>query len=99
MFLIILLTIFINAIDAGVVSQRNASWPLDRVSHLTLSQPIDYTYVYPDEVIHNVTVYILDSGIRLDHEEFDGRASVLRVFADDYQGNFLVWITISSSIV
>ncbi|KAL1876949.1 hypothetical protein Daus18300_002556 [Diaporthe australafricana] len=35
------------------------------------------TYVYDDSAGEGVCVYVIDSGIRLDHEEFEGRAEFL----------------------
>lgn len=55
--------------------QRQAPWGLARISHAekltfgTLSK-----YVYDPEGGENVNVYILDTGINIDHEEFEGRA-------------------------
>lgn len=50
---------------------------LHRISHLSKIESSDYEYVYEegDEVGKGVTVYIIDTGIRLTHEEFEGRAS------------------------
>lgn len=47
------------------------SWGLDRVDERSL--PLDVTYNYPNEG-SDVTVYIIDSGIRMDHAQYAGRA-------------------------
>jgi subtilisin family serine protease len=47
------------------------SWGLDRIDQR--SRPIDQTYNYPNTG-SDVTVYIIDTGIRLDHTEYVGRA-------------------------
>jgi subtilisin family serine protease len=48
------------------------SWGLDRVDQQW--QPYDRKYTYPN-VAGNVHVYVIDSGIRVTHEQFEGRAS------------------------
>ncbi len=52
-------------------TQSNAPWGLDRIDQR--EQPLDGTYQY-DETGTGVHVYIIDSGIRLTHSEFGGRA-------------------------
>ncbi|WP_344081918.1 S8 family peptidase [Luedemannella helvata] len=54
-----------------VVQQAPPSWGLDRVDQRRL--PLDGTYRY-DRAGAGVHAYILDTGIRLDHVEFGGRA-------------------------
>lgn len=51
--------------------QPVSSWGLDRIDQRTL--PLDNTFRYPSRP-SRVTVYIVDSGMRLDHVTFDGRA-------------------------
>ncbi|KAJ3412475.1 serine protease [Chytridiales sp. JEL 0842] len=52
--------------------QENAPWGLSRISHL--SQPEAQDYVYNPNAGANVTVYIIDTGINIEHEDFEGRA-------------------------
>lgn len=52
-------------------AQASAPWGLDRIDQSAL--PLNQVYVYPD---HGTTVnaYIIDTGILLSHNEFQGRA-------------------------
>ncbi|MFG3285339.1 S8 family peptidase [Streptomyces sp. NPDC048111] len=52
---------------------RPASWGLDRIDQRRL--PLDRSYTYPDSAGSGVTAYIIDSGIRITHRDFGGRAS------------------------
>jgi aqualysin 1 len=56
----------------GDGAQTPAPWHLDRVDQRTL--PMDGTYQY-DRTGAGVTVYVIDSGIRITHNEFGTRAS------------------------
>ncbi|MBG0852410.1 S8 family peptidase [Streptomyces spinoverrucosus] len=63
--------------DTRVVAehtQKNPpSWGLDRVDQRNL--PLDQRYTWPDSAGSGVTVYVIDTGIRISHKEFGGRAS------------------------
>ena len=66
-----------------------SSWGLDRIDQR--AQPLDNAYHYPTTGF-NVKVYVVDSGIRLTHTEFGGRAiSGIDVVdgdaADDFDGH------------
>ncbi|WP_239153169.1 S8 family serine peptidase, partial [Virgisporangium aurantiacum] len=56
---------------AATDTQSGATWGLDRVDQRAL--PLAGTYVSPSAAA-NVTAYILDTGVRLTHTEFGGRA-------------------------
>ncbi|KAK4998844.1 hypothetical protein LTR66_002004 [Elasticomyces elasticus] len=64
--------------DWGIVKQKNAPWHLAMTSSNTRGTPgIDITdtdYFYPRDAGLRVSIYIFDSGIRLSHSEFEGRA-------------------------
>jgi subtilisin family serine protease len=59
-------------VSGNDTQQGTPSWGLDRVDQMWA--PLDHQYTYPN-VASNVTAYILDSGIRISHQEFGGRAS------------------------
>ncbi|MBN3520283.1 S8 family peptidase [Algoriphagus lutimaris] len=54
------------------VVQTGATWGLDRINQAELPLDGEYSYNSPGS---DITAYILDSGIRYDHEEFEGRAT------------------------
>ena len=63
-------------------TQPNAPWGLDRIDQRAL--PLSTTYTYPNNAA-NVRAYVLDTGIRITHQEFEGRASHGADFIDDDQ--------------
>jgi len=65
--------------------QENATWGLDRIDQREL--PLDGTYVYNSEG-SEVSVYIIDTGIRYSHNEFQGRAAFgFDAFNDNRDGD------------
>ncbi len=56
-----------------VTTQSNATWGLDRIDQA--SRPLNGTYTYTTTG-SGVNVYIIDTGIRITHTQFGGRASV-----------------------
>ena len=69
--------------------QLGATWGLDRVDQASL--PMDFTYVHA-QTGAGVKAYVIDTGIRLSHREFGGRArtgidEVDGGPADDCQGH------------
>jgi subtilisin family serine protease len=55
-----------------VGTQTGATWGLDRIDQRNL--PLDGNYTYPTTA-SNVHAYIIDTGIRVTHSEFGGRAT------------------------
>jgi len=53
-------------------SQANATWGLDRIDQAQL--PLNKSYSYPDSAGRGVNVYVIDTGIRTTHNQFEGRA-------------------------
>ena len=52
-------------------TQNNATWGIDRIDQR--NRPLSTTYTY-STTASNVTAYIIDTGINLNHNEFGGRA-------------------------
>lgn len=53
--------------------QKGAPWGLTRISHRHISN--DLNYLYDNEGGKGVDAYVIDTGIKTDHEEFEGRAT------------------------
>ncbi|WP_406362199.1 S8 family peptidase [Streptomyces sp. NBC_01579] len=49
------------------------SWGLDRIDQTGTAG--DHAYTYPDSAGEGVTAYVIDTGVRVTHKEFEGRAS------------------------
>src|SRR6266540_1077518 len=62
------------------VQTNPPSWGLDRIDQL--NRPLSGTYTYAQDGA-NVTAYVLDTGIRLSHVDFGGRARSGYDFVDD----------------
>lgn len=55
-----------------LMDERAVTWGIDRIDQRTL--PLDGDYKFNNNGT-GVTAYVIDTGIRLDHQEFAGRAS------------------------
>ncbi|MDX3693019.1 S8 family peptidase [Streptomyces europaeiscabiei] len=53
-------------------TQSSAPWGLDRSDQASL--PLSGTYTYPDTAGSGVTAYVIDTGVRISHSQFGGRA-------------------------
>ncbi|MEV6565337.1 S8 family peptidase [Streptomyces kronopolitis] len=62
-----------TAVRASGVQSDPPSWGLDRIDQRAL--PLDRSYRYPGTA-DKVTAYVVDSGIRTSHTQFQGRAGV-----------------------
>ncbi|SDJ26790.1 Proprotein convertase P-domain-containing protein [Lentzea albidocapillata subsp. violacea] len=65
-------TVYQTGTARGAEVQSNAPWTIDRVDQANL--PLDTKYEY-NATGEGVTVYNMDSGTRVSHAEFEGRAS------------------------
>ncbi|MFG2171503.1 S8 family peptidase [Streptomyces niveus] len=65
----------------ATATQTNAPWGLDRIDQPNL--PLNGTYTYPDSAGGDTTVYVLDTGVRISHQEINGRASYGWDFVDN----------------
>jgi len=67
-----------SIIKEGVLStsatQSGATWGLDRIDQFTKTGDGNYNYSYNGS---GVDIYVIDSGIRLDHSEFTGRITAM----------------------
>ncbi|MCI3273214.1 S8 family peptidase [Streptomyces cylindrosporus] len=61
--------------------QNPPSWGLDRIDQQGL--PLDRSYTWPESAGAGVTAYVIDTGIRISHKDFGGRAS----YGWDFVGN------------
>ncbi|RWS23285.1 hypothetical protein B4U80_13411, partial [Leptotrombidium deliense] len=53
------------------VEQSNARWCLERIASVRKELT---KYVYPNKAGLDVTVFVIDTGVNVDHVEFEGRA-------------------------
>lgn len=57
-----------------MVEQHGAPWGLARISHRHRNHSSPDTYHYSDSAGRGARVYVIDTGIRVSHQEFGGRA-------------------------
>ncbi|KAG0074484.1 hypothetical protein BGZ90_010728 [Linnemannia elongata] len=67
----------------GRVQSHPPSWGLDRIDQRT--DKLDGLYHYPKSAGQNVTIYVIDTGVNIDHKDFEGRAQHGPVFAQGVQ--------------
>ncbi|KXN67952.1 subtilisin-like protein [Conidiobolus coronatus NRRL 28638] len=66
-----------------LATQKDSTWGLARISSKENNITPPYNFNYDDMYSgQNVTVYVIDTGIRLDHNEFGGRAKFGTVVID-----------------
>ncbi|MGX9918424.1 S8 family peptidase [Streptomyces sp. NPDC002248] len=58
---------------ADATQSNPPSWGLDRIDQKNL--PLSRSYTYPDSAGQGVTAYVIDTGVRITHQDFGGRAS------------------------
>ena len=80
-----------SSIDLKLGIQKSPnSWGLDRIDQQNL--PLDSEYKFGNATGTGVIVFVLDSGVRLSHDEFEGRAQCSKNFVpnedcDDNRGH------------
>ena len=63
-------SIFKEGVISTAATQSGATWGLDRIDQFTKTGDGNYNYSYDGT---GVDIYVIDSGIRMDHTEFTGR--------------------------
>ncbi|MFJ9327692.1 S8 family serine peptidase [Streptomyces sp. NPDC101230] len=57
----------------NATQENPPSWGLDRIDQTETAG--DNAYTYPDTAGEGVTAYVIDTGVRVTHEDFEGRAT------------------------
>lgn len=63
-------------------TQEDAPWGLARLSNL---EPGSTTYTFDEASGQGVCAYVVDTGIDLEHTDFEGRATFVATFVDDIE--------------
>ncbi|MFI1396977.1 S8 family peptidase [Streptomyces sp. NPDC020681] len=58
---------------ANATQDNPPSWGLDRIDQADTAG--DSKYTYPDSAGEGVTAYVIDTGVRISHKDFEGRAT------------------------
>ncbi|KAF5649493.1 serine protease precursor [Fusarium tjaetaba] len=66
----------------GASTQKNAPWGLARISN-KLRGKDHTTFTYDESASEGTCTYVLDTGIEVDHPEFEGRARFVQYFVDN----------------
>ena len=53
-----------------LVYQNSVTWGISRISH---EKPGNRTYVFDDSAENGTCAYVIDTGIFVDHPDFEGR--------------------------
>jgi cerevisin len=70
----------------AIKTQTDAPWSLDRLSHKDRlnatadANSLGYEYKFDDKAGTGVDIYIIDTGVRVTHDEFEGRAIFATTF-------------------
>ena len=74
--------------ESDDIDGKNGNWGLLRISKRSLPMPKEYSF--PKSAGEGVDVYVVDTGINVEHEDFEGRAVwglTAPIFDDDVDGN------------
>ncbi|KAK0650401.1 Cuticle-degrading protease [Lasiodiplodia hormozganensis] len=69
-----------TVVHTAAVTQSNAPWGLGRISHRETGST---EYVYDESAGEDTCSFIIDTGIYVDHPEFEGRATFLEDFSGE----------------
>lgn len=78
----------------ALMQQVNAPWGISRLSTGPKPFPVDsdplkltYAYTYDSASGEGSDVYVIDTGIHIQHEQFGGRAKFLKTFSTGIDGD------------
>lgn len=66
--------------NGSLVTQNGSTWGLARISH---EEPGANSYIYDSSAGEGSFIYVIDTGIYTEHNEFNGRATFGQNFIDD----------------